>query len=47
MTKRVPQPTVLSASSRPPREVTMLFEMDSPRPVPTPRSFVAKKGSNT
>ena len=45
--KRVPTPTVLSTSSLPPSDETMFFEMYSPKPVPTPRSLVVKKASNT
>jgi len=43
----VPLPGLDSRSSSPPKERTMLCEMDSARPVPFPTGLVVKNGSNT
>jgi hypothetical protein len=44
--KVVPSPTLLSARIVPPSAVTMPWQMDSPRPVPTPTGLVVKNGWN-
>ena len=39
---RLPRPTSLSTSISPPSSVTMLWQTESPRPVPTPTGLVVK-----
>ncbi len=47
MTRKVlPLPTSLSTSIRPPKLVTMSWQMGRPSPVPTPTGLVVKNGSN-
>jgi hypothetical protein len=43
--KSVPSFTLLSTEISPPAPGTMLRQMESPSPVPTPRGLVVKKGS--
>src|SRR3989441_13000045 len=42
-----PPSTQFSARSAPPSSVTMPYETDSPRPLPSPGGFVVKNGSKT
>ena len=41
----VPSPSALRTEMCPPREVTMPWQIDRPRPVPTPGALVVKNGS--
>jgi hypothetical protein len=43
----VPRPTSLATVIVPPKPVTMRWQIDSPRPVPTPTGLVVKNGVNS
>ena len=43
--KRLPRPTVLSASMKPPWLIKIFCTTDSPSPVPSPAALVVKNGS--